>query len=71
MKKRILEVLKDSGTMPAVINTKPIGIYVFENAIYCLMGGDDFEFDELSESDKEIVLNDISNGNYSLNASWC
>jgi hypothetical protein len=74
MKEEILELLKDSGTTPAVIirdnGEFRVGVYVWEDDVFCIEDGWDKPFDEYKRSKQEIILNELQEKNYVLDSSF-
>ena len=72
MKKEILEILKESGTTPAVVRgfNNFMGIYIWENDVFCLIDGMDEEFDSLKEAEQKFILFELKEGNYTLDETF-
>ncbi len=70
MKNKIITILKNSGTTPAVLNDQTKGIYIWKNDVFCLKEGMDIEFDELDESEKTFILSELQAGNYTLEPTF-
>jgi hypothetical protein len=70
MKKNILKVLASSGTTPASLEGKHIGVYIYENDVFVLINGDDIPFDELDIEEQTRIHTSIVAGTYLLDASF-
>lgn len=68
IEKKIVEILGDKQTKPAVFNDKleVTAIYTWKGNVYCLFMGKDFPLSEVSEKGQINILNAIRDKKYKI-----
>lgn len=73
IKERILQILGSNKTIPAVFIEKlSIGaVYTYKNDVFCLVNGEDIEFDEVKNiREQEKILDAIENKRFVFDRSY-